>query len=118
MPPGFMFRSWRLRKWFAVDVDVEFSATSGAFYDEADFEEFRISAGSVGTHADPFHRLGAGCIFAEAPGQESGVRRRASGKPSNKDAGFAVLHLHAAQLSRHSLHVSGRHQLGRDDFKD
>ena len=32
----------------------------GAFYDEANFEELRTSAKSVGTGADPVHQLGAG----------------------------------------------------------
>lgn len=45
-------------------------------------------------------------------------RRSASGKPPGKDARRAILHLHAAQLSRHPFHGSGRHQPRRNHFKD
>ena len=57
---------------------------------------FTRALGLLGTGAARLHQLGAGWIRGEACGQTSVISHNASGKPSDTDAGGAVLYLHAA----------------------
>jgi hypothetical protein len=68
-------------------------------------KNFALALGLLGLAMIPSTVSAQAGLASKPPGQASGNRGSASSKPSDKNAGGAVLHLHSAQLPRHAFHI-------------